>query len=278
MHQKFTGLNTARRKAHDGNIIGINAVNVRVLSDKADGSCHIQRAFLLRIGRQSVIHDEGLETKLPQRCGGGERIGIIAPELICAASHQHHRAFRLHALPDGNGGDIRAEIPAVKIAGHVLRELRFSWDIAFFPEIEHLNVRRVCRCVQNGFITRRLRQLLQHGRAGIVCNFAASVVVRFGKIVRRGRGILGGTVTQIVHRFGNHRIVFVWHCHRFLNRGNTALQTAGRSLGRLLRTGSQYCACNHGNQNCCDCSFTHYSPSPAAHSRTVLLDAPEEKR
>ena len=39
-----------------------------------------------------------------------------------------------------------------------------------------------------------------------------------------------------------------------------------------------YCACYHGNWKCCDRLFIRYSPSPAIQSRTVLLDAPEEKR
>lgn len=106
VHQKFTGLNAARRKAHDGNVIWVNAIDLRIFADKTDGSRHIQRTFLLRIRRQAVIYDEGLKAQLSQCCGGGQRIGVVAPELISAARHQHHRAFWLHALPDGDSGDI----------------------------------------------------------------------------------------------------------------------------------------------------------------------------
>ena len=117
-----------------------------------------------------------------------------------------------------------------------------------------------------------------HGGAGIVCNFAASIVICLWKIARRGYGVLRGTVTQIVGHIRICGIILILLCHSILDGRNAIFKIRGRSLGRLLPTGSQHYACKHGNQNCCDWSFTHYSPRAAAQSRTVLLDAPEEKR
>ena len=71
VHQKFTGLNAACGKAHDSNIIRVNAVDLRIFADEPNGSRHIQRTFLLRIGRQAVVYDEGLKAQLSQCCGGG---------------------------------------------------------------------------------------------------------------------------------------------------------------------------------------------------------------
>ena len=65
MHQKFARLNAACGKAHNCNIVRVNAVNIRILPHKADSPRYIQRAFLLRVGRQTVIYDEGLEAQLP---------------------------------------------------------------------------------------------------------------------------------------------------------------------------------------------------------------------
>ena len=65
VHQKFARLNAACRKAHNCNIVRVNAVNIRILPHKADSPRYIQRAFLLRVGRQTVIYDEGLEAQLP---------------------------------------------------------------------------------------------------------------------------------------------------------------------------------------------------------------------
>ena len=65
VHQKFARLNAACGKAHNCNIVRVNAVNIRILPHKADSPRYIQRAFLLRVGRQTVIYDEGLEAQLP---------------------------------------------------------------------------------------------------------------------------------------------------------------------------------------------------------------------
>ena len=279
VHQKFTGLNAARRKAHDGNIIWVNTIDLRIFADKTDGSRHIQRTFLLRIRRQAVIYDEGLKAQLSQCCGGGQRIGVVAPKLISAARHQHHRAFWLHAIPDGDSGDIGAEVPVIEISGHVLRKFRPDGDIAFLPEIEHLNVCRVCCRVQHGVITCRFRHLLQHGCAGIIGNLAAAVVVCIRKIVRRGYGVRRRSVTQIIDGGGRSRTAFVWfRCHSILNSRNAVFQLTAGSPDGLPATGGQ----RHDHENCKHCGEnsvpTHYRPSPLTQDCTSSLETPEENR
>ena len=240
VHQKFTGLNAARRKAHDGNIIWVNTIDLRIFADKTDGSRHIQRTFLLRIGREAIVYDEGLKAQLSQCCGGGQRIGVVAPELISAARHQHHRAFWLHAIPDRDSGDIGAEVPVIEISGHVLRKFRPGGDIALLPEIEHLNVRRVCCRVQNSLITCRFRHLLQHGRAGIIGNFTTAVVVGRREIVGCRHSVRRRSVTQIVDRLGEGGTVSTWFCrHGILNGRNAVFQFAVGSLHGLPATGGQ---------------------------------------
>lgn len=67
IHQKFSGLDAAGGKAHDGNIVRVNSVHIRVFADEPDSSRHIQRPFLLCIGGKAVIYDKCLEPHFPQR-------------------------------------------------------------------------------------------------------------------------------------------------------------------------------------------------------------------
>ena len=202
VHQELACLNTARREAHDGDILRLNAIRIGIFADEAHGARHIQRAFLLRVGRQAVIHDERLEAQLAQRRRRRQGIRIIAAELIRAACHQHDRALGLHALANGNCRHIRAEIPVVKIARHVRRKTGFRGRAALLPEIERLNPRRISRRIQDGRVSIRLRHLRQHPCAGIIADRPQTVVVRRRKIVRRGHGIFGRPFAQIVDGFG----------------------------------------------------------------------------
>ena len=67
VHQEFARLNAACGEAHHGDSLRIDTVDRRILSNKAHGAGDIQRALLLRVGRQAVIHNEGLEAQLAQR-------------------------------------------------------------------------------------------------------------------------------------------------------------------------------------------------------------------
>ena len=66
VQKELPRLYAARRVAHDGDVVRVYIVGVRVGADEAHGAGHVQRALLLRVGPQPVVHDEGLEAQLPQ--------------------------------------------------------------------------------------------------------------------------------------------------------------------------------------------------------------------
>lgn len=82
----------------------------------------------------------------------GRGIGVVAPELIRAASHQHD-CTQLYAVTDGDSSNIGAEVIVVEIASHVLRKFCLGGDIVFLPEIES-NTKLMHGC---NIITRKFR-------------------------------------------------------------------------------------------------------------------------
>ena len=177
VHEELASLNAASGKAHHSDSVRVNAVYVRVFADEADGTGDIQRTFLLCVGRQAIIHDEGLEAQLAQRRRRGQGIRVIAAELVRAARHQHHSALGPNTRAHRNRRDIGAEIPLIEVAGHVLREAGFGGHIAFFPQIQHLNLRRVSRRVQHSRVSLRRGEMAQHVCTGIPANRAGTVVI-----------------------------------------------------------------------------------------------------
>ena len=171
------------------------------------------------------------------------------------------------------------EVPVIEISGHVLRKFRPGGDIAFLPEIEHLNVCGVCCRVQHGVIACRFRHLLQHGCAGIIGNLAAAEVVCIRKIVRRGYGVRRRSVAQIIDGGGRSRTAFVWFCcHSILNSRSAVFQLTAGSPDGLPATGGQ----RHDHENCKHCGENfvsmHYRPSPLTQDCTSSPETPEENR
>lgn len=198
MHQEFARLNAACGETHHGNGVRVDTVDRRILSNKAHGAGDIQRALLLRVGRQAVIHNEGLEAQLAQRRRRGQGICIVAAELIRAARHQHHRPLGLNARTHGNRRDVRPEIPRVEIAAHVLGKAGPGGNVALLPQIQRLNVFGIGSRIQHGGVALRIRQPPQHIAAGIVLNSARAVIVFRREIIRGGNGV-GGSASAGRH-------------------------------------------------------------------------------
>ena len=129
VHQEFARLDAAGGKAHHGNGVQINAVCVRVVADETHSPRHVQR------------------------------VGVVAPELIRAARHQHHSPLGLHTLAHGNRRHIGEEIPAVKAACHALGKARDGGRVALLSEVKDLKDARIHLCVQDGRAVLRLRQM-----------------------------------------------------------------------------------------------------------------------
>ena len=203
VQEKLPGLDASGGVAHDCDVIRVNAVFIRIGTYKTHGARHINRALLLGIGSQAVVHDEGLEAKLAQMRRRWKGIRVVATEHERSAREQHDRAARRHALAHGDGRDIGAEVPVVEIAGHVRRELGHRRDVALLPEVESPYARGVRGGVQDGRVALGLGQVEVVQPARPALRQAVAVVVLLRPVVGRGHHGLAqtGAPLGVFHRY-----------------------------------------------------------------------------
>ena len=119
VEEKLAGLDASGGVAHHRDAVRVDAVGIRILSDKAHRAGYIQSSLLLGIGPQTVVDDECLEAEAPAGgpLWGGCRYSCRAPGMHRppAAQPLPSPAF----LPHRDSGDVRAEVVAVIVAGHV---------------------------------------------------------------------------------------------------------------------------------------------------------------
>ena len=145
VEQHLAGQDAAGGEAHDGDVVAVEAVGVRVGADEPDGPRQVEGALLLGVGHEPVVDDERLVAASAQFLGHREALALVAAEAERASGVEEHRPLDRRPGRDGDAGERGAEVRVVGVSAGVLGVDGRRGDVALLPQVQRLRPRRVGR-------------------------------------------------------------------------------------------------------------------------------------